>query len=127
MNLCSKLTNPCILYISSHIMKNIMLLLYFCRALLISPLTNVSFRAFSGKGTHTKPFFFHLRQRTSPPSRLPGIPRSIPAIENVKNEGREEEGAMSAAAGRVLSHCTHFPQSTGLVFVWSGWDLTQLS
>lgn len=73
--------------------------------------THVPFKAFSCKGTHTKPFFFHFRQCTSPPSPLPGIPKSILAIENVKNEERAEEGATSAAAGRVLSRCAHIPVS----------------
>lgn len=59
------------------------------------------------QGTHTKPFFFHLRQCASPPSFLPGIPESILAIENVKNEEKAEEGTMSTAAGRVLSRCWH--------------------
>lgn len=53
-------------------------------------------------GAHTKPFSLPPR-RAFPPRSLPGIPESILAIENVKNEGRAGEGARSAAAGRVLS------------------------
>lgn len=65
------------------------------------------------EGARTKAFFFHHRQCASPPSTLPGIPESILAIENVKNEEKAEEGTMSAAAGRVLSRRTDIPQSPG--------------
>lgn len=61
-------------------------------------------------GAYTKPFSLPPR-RAFPPRSLPGIPESILAIENVKNEGRAGEGARSAAAGRVLSHYSRVTKS----------------
>lgn len=60
-------------------------------------------------GARTKPFSLPPR-RAFPPRSLPGIPESILAIENVKNEGRAGEGARSAPAGRVLPSCSRVPK-----------------
>ncbi len=70
---------------------------------------------------------FSSTSDASPPSSLPGIPESILAIENVKNEEKAEEGTTSAAAGRVLSHCTDIPQSPEVVVAQNRRDLTWLS
>lgn len=74
-----------------------------------------------GRSSHKAFFLPHLE--AFPPSSLPGIPDSILAIENVKNEEKAEEGTTSTAAGRVLSRCTDIPQSPGVVFAQNKWDL----
>lgn len=65
-------------------------------------------------GARTKPFSLPPR-RAFPPRSLPGIPESILAIENVKNEGRAGEGARSAPAGRVLPSCSRGPKSPQVI------------
>lgn len=75
-------------------------------------------------GTEHTQSLFSSTSEAFPPSSLPGIPDSILAIENVKNEEKAEEGTTSTAAGRVLFHCTDIPQSPGVVFAQNKWDLT---
>lgn len=58
-------------------------------------------------GTALTQSLFYSTSETFPPRSLPGIPESILAIENVKNEEKAKEGTASTAAGRVLSHCAH--------------------
>lgn len=74
-------------------------------------------------GTALTQSLFYSTSEAFPPSSLPGIPESILAIENVKNEEKAKEGATSTAAGRVLSHCTHI-QSPVVEVARNGWNLT---
>lgn len=106
---------------SSHVQK---IPLFFPRFTSIILFSFVSLSKLLVARSSHKVFFFHLRQCASPPSSLPGIPESILAIENVKNEEKAEEGTMSTAAGRVLSRCTDIPQSPGVAVAQNGWDLT---
>lgn len=75
-------------------------------------------------GTELTQSLFSSTSEAFPPSSLPGIPESILAIENVKNEEKAEEGTTSTVAGRVLSHCPDIAQSPGVVVAQNGWDLT---
>lgn len=95
-----------------HTYKTCLCFCFLSPSLIIFYLVPLSFSIFPS-GTGLAQSLFSSTTGAFPPCSLPGIPESILAIENVKNEEKAEEGTRSTAAGRVLSNLLSRPKVSG--------------